>query len=212
MASIGSAWKSWYFGRRFSKRGKKFRLSGNYIEIKGDVQIGDACRFRNNVVLNAGNHGQIIFGDRSGCSWNVIITASKLVQIGTFTGIAENTVIRDTNHLMYGTDKHWRYTPLIAEPIIIGKECFIGSGCYIGPGITIGDGAVIGHGSIVTKDVGEYEIWNGRPARFTAHRTKNVPENVLKHNLELAKEYGVRKDRYTDTPEGGSVDSGDDDL
>ena len=101
------------------------------MEVKGHVEIGDACRFRNNVILRTRDEGKIIFGDRSGCSANCTIEATTLIQIGAFTGIAENTVIRDTNHLVHGTAEHWRYTPHIAQPIIIGESCLIGSGVYI---------------------------------------------------------------------------------
>ena len=196
MGVIGKAWRTWHYGRQFAKRGKKFRFSGQYMEIRGNVEIGDNCKFYNNVILRTHGDGRIVMADRTGCSWNVIIDATELIQIGTFTGIAENTVIRDTNHLVYGTADHWRYTPHITAPVIIGENCMIGSGVYIGPGVTIGDGAVIGHGSTVTKDVGALEIWAGAPARLVAHRTKNVSEKILKRNLELVDAYGVRRDRY----------------
>lgn len=204
MSSLVRAWRSWRVGRKFAKKGRKFVFGGQYMEVKGHVEVGDACRFHNNVVLRTHGDGKIIFGNRSGCSWNCVIDAADLVQIGSFTGIAENTVIRDTNHVVYGTDAHWRYTPLITAPVIIGENCFIGSGVYIGPGVTIEEGAVIAQGSIVSKNVGAYEIWAGAPARLVAHRTKNVSETVLKRNLELVKAYGVRKDRYLDSPTGTS--------
>lgn len=196
MSAIARHYKNWYYGRKFAKRGKRFRFTGHYMEIDGHVEIGDHCRFRNNVILRTHKDGKIIFGDRSGASWNVVIESTTLVQIGMGTGIAENTVIRDTNHLVHGNDQPWRYTPHIAEPIIIGEICFIGSGCYIGPGVTIGDGAVIAHGSIVTKNVGPLEIWSGAPARKIAHRTEGVPETILKRNQELFALYGIKDDRY----------------
>lgn len=207
MRAIVRAYRNWYYGRQFVKKGKKFRFAGQYMEIDGHVEIGNGCRFRNNVVLRTTNEGRIIFGDRSGASYNVIIEATKLVRVGRYTGIAENTVIRDTNHMLQGTDKPWRYTPHIAAPIIIGEACFIGSGCYIGPGVTIGDGAVITHGSIVTKDVGPLEIWAGSPARKIAHRTEGIPESVLRRNLELIKQFGVKVDRYEWGPKYDDDDS-----
>ncbi len=205
MGAIDREWRQWKYGRQFAKKGKRFRFSGQYMEIDGHVEVGDDCRFRNNVVLRASKGAKILFADRTGASYNVIMEATTLIQIGTFTGIAENTVIRDTNHVVHGTDKHWRYTPYIAEPIIIGEECLIGSGVYIGPGVTIGNGAVVSHGAIVTKNIGDYEIWAGAPARRIAHRTKNVPERVMRQLEELGRIYGVRDDRWADTPQGGSA-------
>jgi serine acetyltransferase len=37
-------------------------------------------------------------------------------------------------------------------------------------GIKIGNGSVIGMGSVVTKDIGDYEIWAGNPARLIRKR------------------------------------------
>ncbi len=196
MSAIARLYRNWHYGRRFAKKGKRFRFTGQFMDISGHVEIGDNCRFRNNTVLRTKNKGKIIFGDRSGTSYNVIIEATALVQIGEGTGIGENTVIRDTNHMLLGTGEPWRHTPLLAEPIIIGEAVLIGSGVYIMPGVTIGDGAVISPGSILRKDVGSFEIWGGSPARFISHRTKGVPEKILKRNQELLDMYGVKADRY----------------
>ena len=90
--------------------------------------------------------------------------------------------------------------PISSKPIIIGRSCLIGSGCYIGPGVTIGDGAIVAPHSVVNHDIGSYEIWAGNPARFVVHRTKNVPERMLKRMEELLSTYGLKKNRqgYSD--------------
>ncbi len=196
MNAIVRTYRTWKHGLKFARKGKHCRFPGKFLEVDGHVELGDYCRFRNNVVLRTHGAGKIRFGDRSGCSYYCIVEATTLIQIGSCTGIAEFTVIRDTNHLVYGTDAHWRYTPQIAEPVIIGDHCLIGSRVYIGPGITIGDGAVVHAGSIVTKNIGPYEIWAGAPARFVAHRTKGIPPARMKQYLELVEKYGVREDRY----------------
>lgn len=53
---------------------------------------------------------------------------------------------------------------------IIGNDVWIGAGTVVLAGRKIGSGAVIGAGSVVTKDVGDYEIWAGNPARFIRKR------------------------------------------
>lgn len=53
----------------------------------------------------------------------------------------------------------------IHKPVRIGDYSFIGSGSYILPGVTIGKGCVIGVNSVVTKDIPDYSIAVGSPAR-----------------------------------------------
>lgn len=196
MNGITRAWRNFCHRRKFAKAGRDCRFTGDRLEVEGHVELGDGCRIRNDVVLRTKNDGKIVFGNRSGCSYFVVIEATTLVQIGDRTGIAEFTVIRDSNHLVYGTDANWRLTPLISKPIIIGNDCLIGSRCYIMPGVTIGDGVVIQAGSLVCRDVPPYEIWAGMPARFLAHRTKNVPAAERERCEKLIAQYGIRRDRY----------------
>ena len=37
-------------------------------------------------------------------------------------------------------------------------------------GVTIGNGAVIGAGAVVSKDIPDYEIWGGNPAKKVGER------------------------------------------
>jgi acetyltransferase-like isoleucine patch superfamily enzyme len=56
------------------------------------------------------------------------------------------------------------------KPIIIGNDVWIGARAIILDGICIGNGAVIAAGSIVTKNVPEYAIVGGVPARILKYR------------------------------------------
>lgn len=54
----------------------------------------------------------------------------------------------------------------VFKPVKIGKYSFIAGGCYIMPGVTIGKGCVIGVNSVVTKNVPDYAIMAGSPAKI----------------------------------------------
>ena len=54
--------------------------------------------------------------------------------------------------------------------IVIGNDVWIGGRVIILPGVKIGDGAIIGAGSVVTKDVSEYDVVAGNPARVIKNR------------------------------------------
>jgi acetyltransferase-like isoleucine patch superfamily enzyme len=193
MKGLGGLWRTWWHGRKFVKCGKRCHFSGTFLEIDGHVELGDYCKLRNNIIMRTQSGGKIIIGTYSGLSYCCFLEARKMVKIGNFTGVAEFTVMRDTNHCVIGTAEHWRQTPYITEPIVIGDAVLITSGCYIGPGVAVGDGAVIAPHSYVVRDVGPYEVWAGNPARKIAHRTKGVPDAMQKQYIELVEKFGVKK-------------------
>ena len=74
--------------------------------------------------------------------------------IGNNVSLRQNTTIGAKG--FSGADK----SPVIMDDVIIGPNV-----CIIGD-ITIGKGAIIGAGSIVVKDVPEYSIVAGNPAKI----------------------------------------------
>jgi acetyltransferase-like isoleucine patch superfamily enzyme len=62
------------------------------------------------------------------------------------------------------------------EKIVIGSDVWIGAGTVILPSVKIGNGAIIAAGAIVTKDVPDYAIVAGVPAKVIKYRF--TPEEV----------------------------------
>jgi acetyltransferase-like isoleucine patch superfamily enzyme len=56
--------------------------------------------------------------------------------------------------------------PESGKPIKIGEDCWFGGNCIVLPGVTIGRGVTVGAGSVVTKDVPDYVVVAGNPARI----------------------------------------------
>lgn len=56
------------------------------------------------------------------------------------------------------------------RPVIIGDDVWIGSRATILPGVRIGNGVIIGTGAVVTKDVPDYAIVGGNPAKILKYR------------------------------------------
>lgn len=92
----------------------------------------------------------------------------------------QNIILHDDVHLTSGVrilthlldtknpdrdDIHW-----IEGRVEIGEHAFIGTGSIITGNVKIGKGAIVGAGSVVTKDIPDYEIWGGNPARFIKKR------------------------------------------
>lgn len=105
--------------------------------------------------------------------------------IGKFCSIADNvTLFLGGNHRSdwistypfsalaahFPDSAHIKGHPATNGSLTIGNDVWIGRNVTILSGITIGDGAVLAAGSVVTKNVGDYEIWGGNPAKLIRKR------------------------------------------
>lgn len=55
--------------------------------------------------------------------------------------------------------------PEAGKPITVGEDCWFGGNCIVLPGVTIGKGVTIGAGSVVTKNIPDYVVVAGNPAK-----------------------------------------------
>ena len=132
-----------------------------------------------------------IMGKHSFCGYDCKILNCK---IGSFCSIADNVVIGGFEHpitwlstspvFYYGRDsistKFSQYKLEGIRETKIGNDVWIGEGVRCKSGITIGNGAVIGMGSVLTKSVGDYEIWAGNPAKKIRERFSNdIKEELM---------------------------------
>jgi len=63
---------------------------------------------------------------------------------------------------------------------IIGNDVWIGTRAMVLDGVKIGDGAIVAAGAVVTKDVPEYAVVGGIPAKIIKYRfTEDVIEQLL---------------------------------
>lgn len=69
------------------------------------------------------------------------------------------------------------------KKIIVGHDVWVGARVFIRDGIKIGNGVIIAAGSVVVKDVPDYAIVGGVPAKIIRYR---FPEDVIKKLIGLA--------------------------
>lgn len=69
--------------------------------------------------------------------------------------------------------------PTTNGDVIIGNDVWIGTGVTILSGVKVGDGAVIATGAIVTKDIPDYAIVGGVPAKVIKSRFTNEQIEML---------------------------------
>jgi len=93
------------------------------------------------------------------------ITLGYRVSIGRGTTILTHEHRHDRNVKLCDAE-------IDVTPLEIGDDVFIGMHTIICPQVRrIGHGAVIGAGSVVTRDVPDFEIWAGNPAKLIRKRT-----------------------------------------
>ncbi len=130
--------------------------SGN-IYINSNVEIGKFCSISSGVIIGAGNH------DYKSLTTHPILYNDYYINL-----INKNNKGLSKKGL-FDNDKK----------TIIGNDVWIGLNANIKRGIKVGNGAVIGMGAIVTKDVPDYAIVVGVPAKIIGYRFKEEDINFL---------------------------------
>ena len=131
----------------------------NCVEFGENCKIGAYCRLFGNPKISIGDNFYAnafchIFGDVE--IGDDVIIGPRVTTWSRDHGLKRNRLIR--------------LQPHIASKIIIGDDVRIGAGAIVLKGVTINSGAVIGAGSVVTKDVPEYAIAVGVPARVIKYQ------------------------------------------
>jgi len=123
--------------------------------------------------------GKVTAGRESYHNGNFKVKGKGKVTIGNFCAFGEDIKLILSNHnyqypsIQYSVyKKNFGETPYEKQPghISIGHDVWIGDNVVVLPNIRIGNGACIGAGAIVTKDVPDYAIVGGNPARIIKYR------------------------------------------
>lgn len=132
-------------------------------KIKG-LKLGSGSRLNLGIIFR--NPQNIIIGNNTYINGGMLSAGknSKII-IGNDCLISYNVHIRTESHNYIQKDVLIREQGEFEKDINIEDDVWIGYGAQIMPGITIHKGAVVAAGSIVTKDVNEYSVVAGVPAK-----------------------------------------------
>lgn len=113
--------------------------------------------------------GHLAIGKNCTLNYHCYIDNRAGVYIGDNVNISHHTSIYTLGH-----DLDDPMSGVVGKPVVIKDNVWIFPHVLIMPGVTIGEGAVIYPGSVITRDVSEYSIMGGNPARPIRYRNKDI--------------------------------------
>lgn len=100
------------------------------------------------------------------------------LKIGDHVDIASQVMIYNSEHNI--NDNNFSVIEnVIHDKVVIGDYVFIGPRAIILPGVSIGKGAIVAAGAVVTRDVSEFEVVGGVPAKVIGERKNKNPNYKL---------------------------------
>lgn len=147
-----------------SQRAQKIRcwLGSRFVESCGEhVNFEHGARF----------NPELSIGDYSGIGVNCLV--SGRTYIGSHVMMGPDCIMYSYSHAHDRLD-----IPMDQQgfedstPIHIGDDVWIGARVIVLPGVKIGSHCIIGAGAVVTKDVPDYAIVGGVPAKVLRYRTE----------------------------------------
>ena len=173
-------WFKWLFRTRKLKKQNPTLRIGKYADANN-------CKFgHHNILYEYASLYNVELGD-----YTYVGGRSKIqnASLGAFCSIAEGvhiglgihpTHLKSTHPVFYSRHNQWDIKPVSSEiieeyrPVKIGDDVWIGVNAIILDGVTIGSHAVVAAGAVVTKDVPDYAIVAGVPAKVIKYRESKL--------------------------------------
>lgn len=165
---------------------KHVRISGS--KLHGSVHIGAHSKIHKVAITGPVNIGRYssLYGPGI-----LLFAKHHPISIGNFCSIAPGVIIQEYFHdaqrlstyfIQQNVLKNPSDETVSKGPITIGHDVWIGAHTVILSGVTIGNGVIVGAGSVVTKDIPDFAIVGGNPAKVIRMR---FSEEEIEHINKL---------------------------
>ena len=125
---------------------------GTFVEIQKNAAIGARCKISSHTFICEG----VVIEDEVFIGHGVMFTNDRFPRATGPDGVPQ-------------TEADWTL-----EATRVKRRASIGSNATIISGLTIGEGALVGAGAVVTRDVADYAIVAGVPARVVGDTRQRV--------------------------------------
>ena len=128
------------------------------------VLIARACLIQSKV-------GSIEIGDGCSIGGQTTLSASGSIRLGKDVMVAGQCYLGGGRYHTERTGVPMMKQGIYSRgPVVVGDDVWLGAGARVLDGATVGEGAIIGAGAIVAKDIPEYAIAAGVPAKVVGWR------------------------------------------
>jgi acetyltransferase-like isoleucine patch superfamily enzyme len=135
--------------------------------IGGFTWIGEGCAFRaHEGVLRIGR--KCVFGGKN------TINCYNHIEVGEEGLWADNIYVVDFTHWFIDPMTSIRSQGIHKDQVIINRNVWIAEKATVLRGVTVGEGSVIGAHSLVIRDVPDYAVVGGVPARILNYRRSPI--------------------------------------
>lgn len=148
-----------------------YNVSLNNVIIKGTgkLVIGNNVEIRDHTIIELGD-GYVEIGDNSVVGFHSFIQATGKFVVGRNSLLGpHNSYICSAHRIKKHVNV--RDISMVRGIITIKDNVWLGANCTINFNTTLNNGCVVGANSFVNKDIPDWEIWGGTPARFLKHVT-----------------------------------------
>lgn len=149
-----------------------FHSIRNFIYKLAGVKIGEGTSIH--MWANFYEPSNVMIGEDTIIGNSIFLDGRAPIKIGNHVDIASEVMIYNSEHDI--NDPEFK---AINGEVEIGDYVFIGPRVIILPGVKIGKGAVIAAGAVVTKDVEDFTIVGGVPAKPIGERELKDPSYKL---------------------------------
>jgi len=146
---------------------------------KGGITIGNNFSIGRNSIIECtgvlrelGEKFEI--GENVGIAANAFIAVRGNLKIGNDTIFGPGVSIHTENHNFEDPNIPIRKQGATRKGVEIGEDCWIGSKAVILDGVKIGNHVIVAAGAVVNKDVPDYAIVGGVPAKVIKMRKEEI--------------------------------------
>jgi acetyltransferase-like isoleucine patch superfamily enzyme len=152
-------------GLVFLDRGAELYARRGY----GRLIVGEWVHLGAGTALRA-HEGTLRVGAGSTLGRDTSINCYLDIEIGRSALFADHVYVSDFDHRYADRSRPIREQGIVKSRVRIGDDVWLGTKVTVARGVVVGTGAVIGANAVVTRDIPDYAVAVGAPARVVKYR------------------------------------------